>query len=189
MNLLYVRIGFVLISALLGSQVLGQILPWDMPIRLVLGAGAGALLVLFEAVVHKIGHVSVRGFSAAVFGLLFGLIMATSGCPVLSFLKPMAHYHLPFANSQETIVRSVSFYFLRKYFDWKRGVDVDFSLTDLDQYYNEIQKVNQGLSKRINSVVVSGDANQNAITILDALAKMLGFALKGELSEIEPLFK
>jgi uncharacterized protein YacL len=45
-------------------------------LRVVVGAGAGAILVLIEAVIHRIGRVSVRGFSAAVFGLLFGLIMA-----------------------------------------------------------------------------------------------------------------
>jgi len=40
--------------------------------------GAGLLLVVLEAVLHRLGRgrISVRGFSAAVFGLLFGLIMA-----------------------------------------------------------------------------------------------------------------
>ncbi|MBI4003429.1 MAG: hypothetical protein HY353_00230, partial [Candidatus Omnitrophica bacterium] len=76
MDLRYVRIGFVVISALLGSQLVGRAVDFPFWLRVVVGAGAGAVLVLIEAVIHRIGRVSVRGFSAAVFGLLFGLIMA-----------------------------------------------------------------------------------------------------------------
>jgi len=76
MDLRFVRVGFVIISALLGSQVIGLMPDWPFWLRLALGAAAGASLVLIEAFIHRIGRVSVRGFSAAVFGLLFGLIMA-----------------------------------------------------------------------------------------------------------------
>lgn len=76
MDLRFVRIGFMIISALLGSQVVGRELVWPLWLRLVVGAGSGAVLVLLEAMIHRVGRVSVRGFSAAVFGLLFGLLMA-----------------------------------------------------------------------------------------------------------------
>ena len=76
MDLRFVRIGFVIISALLGSQVVGQGTTWPIEMRALLGAACGAVLVMIEAVIHRVGRVSVRGFSAAVFGLLFGLIMA-----------------------------------------------------------------------------------------------------------------
>jgi len=76
MDLRFVRIGFIIISALLGSQVIGRSGSMPVVVRLLVGAGAGAVLVLIEAAIHRIGRVSVRGFSAAVFGLLFGLIMA-----------------------------------------------------------------------------------------------------------------
>ncbi len=76
MDLRFVRIGFLLISALLGSQVVVQSTGLPFWIRALFGAGAGAVLVLVEAGIHRVGRVSVRGFSAAVFGLLFGLIMA-----------------------------------------------------------------------------------------------------------------
>ena len=72
------RVGFIVIGALLGVQFSLQypVLAWW--IWFGLGAVAGALLVGFEALLHRIGRggVSVRGFSAAVFGLLFGLVMA-----------------------------------------------------------------------------------------------------------------
>jgi len=76
MDLRFVRIGFIIISALLGSQVIGREGGMTIGLRLAAGAAAGVILVLIEAAIHRVGRVSVRGFSAAVFGLLFGLIMA-----------------------------------------------------------------------------------------------------------------
>jgi len=76
MDLRFVRVGFIIISALLGSQVIGREGGMTIGLRLAAGAAAGAILVLIEAAIHRVGRVSVRGFSAAVFGLLFGLIMA-----------------------------------------------------------------------------------------------------------------
>ena len=77
MNLRFIRIGFLVIGGLLGVQY-GQphpAVPWWF--WGALGTVAGVFLVAFEALLHRIGRgVSVRGFSAAVFGLLFGLIMA-----------------------------------------------------------------------------------------------------------------
>jgi uncharacterized protein YacL len=55
-------------------------------LRVIVGAASGALLVLLEAAIHRIGRISVRGFSAAVFGLLFGLIMAKLVADAVSLL-------------------------------------------------------------------------------------------------------
>jgi len=53
---------------------------------------------------------------------IFGIfVMATSSCPYMDFLKPMARFHLPFSSVEETIVRSVSLYLLKQYFVAKRG--------------------------------------------------------------------
>jgi len=41
---------------------------------------------------------------------LFGLVLATSACPILAELKSMAIFHLPFASLEETIFRTVGFY-------------------------------------------------------------------------------
>jgi len=76
MDLRFVRVGFIVISALLGASVIGYGPLWPIWARALQGAAAGTLLVLLEAAIHRIGRVSVRGFSAAVFGMLFGLIMA-----------------------------------------------------------------------------------------------------------------
>ena len=76
MDLRLIRIGFLIISAILGSQLVGIVAGWSLALRVVIGAIAGLLLIVIEAAIHRVGRVSVRGFSAAVFGLLFGLIMA-----------------------------------------------------------------------------------------------------------------
>ena len=86
MDLRFVRIGFVILSALLGSQVLSSVFPWPFWARVLLGAVAGMILVLCEAILHRVGRVSVRGFSAAVFGLLFGLLMAKLISDAISLL-------------------------------------------------------------------------------------------------------
>lgn len=76
MDLRVIRVGFVIIGSLLGVQF-GMPRPalawwlWGA-----IGAAGGVVLVIFESLLHRVGRVSVRGFSAAVFGLLFGLIMA-----------------------------------------------------------------------------------------------------------------
>src|SRR5690606_4431441 len=38
---------------------------------------------------------------------LMGLIMATSECPILGELRPMASHHMPFATNDEFTLRSV----------------------------------------------------------------------------------
>ena len=75
-NLWFLRSCFVLIGGLLGVQFASVFgLPkwwvWGM-----IGGLVGFALVVAEALLHRVGRVSVRGFSSAVFGMLCGLIMA-----------------------------------------------------------------------------------------------------------------
>jgi len=91
MNLLFVRLGFVVISGLLGFQLIGSDTGWPVWLRALAGGAAGAILVLFEAFIHRIGRVSVRGFSAGVFGLLFGLIMAKLVADAISLIPLTAN--------------------------------------------------------------------------------------------------
>ncbi|MBL0028409.1 MAG: hypothetical protein IPO95_04770 [Rhodanobacteraceae bacterium] len=52
-----------------------------------------------------------RGLSS-----LLGLITATSACPHTGFFRPMARFHLPLANEEETVYRAISTYLLAQYF-------------------------------------------------------------------------
>ena len=76
MTLIFIRIFFVVLSVVIGFQV-GSFAQGSTSDFSVLGASIGflmaALIIIFEFTMRK---VSVRGLSSAVFGLLFGLIMA-----------------------------------------------------------------------------------------------------------------
>jgi hypothetical protein len=121
-----------------------------------------------------------------IFGI-FGLVMATSSCPYMDFLKPMARFHLPFSSVEETIVRSVSMYLLKQYFVAKRGGAPDLGLEQLETHYENIQNVNDGILKRIQGVV-QNDADLNALIILQSFGDLLTMAISKDLSRIEPLF-
>jgi len=132
-------------------------------------------------------YVNELPLQQGLFGIL-GALMATSGCPVMGFLRPMVRHHLPFASFEETAVRVVSTYLMSQYFKHKKGETADWDLTGLDKHYDEIQKVNQGIVQRLNLIPRSGDANANSITILDSFAKLLSMSLKRDLKSFEGLF-
>lgn len=124
---------------------------------------------------------------------ILGMIMATSNCPIMNFLKPMAKYHLPFSTDEETIIRSISMYLLSQYYIAKKKGQPDLSLENLDRAYSMVQKVNRGICKRISSVVresrSQGDAASNAIVILDVFSQLLTTEIEKELDSFEELFK
>ncbi len=129
-----------------------------------------------------------RGLSS-----IFGLIMATSGCPIMNFLKPMARYHLPFSTDEETIVRSVSMYLLRQYFIAKRRGSPDLSLERLDKSYSLVQEVNRGICSRISKAIIEGksrgDAASNAVIILDSFSQLLMMEIEQKLDSLASLFE
>ncbi len=137
-------------------------------------------------VTEERSYVKALPLQRGIFGIL-GLIMATSACPYMEFLRPMARFHLPFSSAEETIVRSVSMYLLHQYFVAKRGGQPDLSLEHLEAYYENLQKVNEGMLDRIKGVV-ENDADLNALIILQGFADLLTMAISKDLSKIEPLF-
>jgi hypothetical protein len=120
---------------------------------------------------------------------ILGVVMATSGCPVMDFLRPMAKYHLPFSSSEETIIRSTSMYLLAQYFVSKKGGKPDISLEKLNRAYDAVQLVNEGMCERIATVVHKKDATSNAVIILHTLSQLLGMAIEAKLDSLEPLFE
>lgn len=115
---------------------------------------------------------------------IMGLIMATSGCPILDPLKPMARYHLPFSTMDETLIRSLAFYLLRQFFKQGGEEGASLKLDDLNKLYADIDKVNQGILQRIRAVS-KRDANQNALIILDAFKSVLSSAIHDQFEDIE----
>lgn len=123
---------------------------------------------------------------------LLGLISAASGCPNTAFFKPMARFHLPLANSNETMYRVISMYLMAQYFRQLEGGAPDMDLTGLIQIYQDVEVVNQYIAKRLASVTVT-DSSLNAIVILDLYAKTFPLlivedALLDTLNELRGLF-
>lgn len=118
---------------------------------------------------------------------LMGLYMATSGCPVLGRLKPMARFHLPFATREETIFRAVGAYLTAQYFLHKQDKPFDVDLSGLREMYHEIHQVNVDMTKRLRHVS-AGDASLNAVVLLDLFAQELPFSINENLSDLQHLF-
>lgn len=118
---------------------------------------------------------------------ILGIIMATSGCPTMNILKPLARFHLPFASVDESMYRSVSFYLLRQYFIEKRGGKGDFTLSVMQKYYEQIEEVNKGILARIKNASKL-DADKNAIVILNCMVQILSMEVDDNLTSLEHLF-
>jgi hypothetical protein len=118
---------------------------------------------------------------------LFGVLMATSGCPHLEWLKPMVRFHLPFATVEETLFRSLSTFLLHEFLMFKQGQKVEFKIQNLLDRYREVEIVNRGILDRINNVSM-GDADKNAIVTLNIFAQMFEFQFSNDFSFLVKLF-
>lgn len=119
---------------------------------------------------------------------VFGIVMATSNCPVMDFLKPMARYHLPFSSVEETTARSTSLFLLGQYFEYKKGRESSFDFNKLEKSYARAQMVNEGLLERIRSLG-NRDADKNAIITLHSISQFLSMEMDDSLNTIAHLFE
>ncbi len=117
---------------------------------------------------------------------LLGVIMATSGCPLLGKLRPMAQNHLPFASSQEFILRTISLYLARQYFNLREGRRADWELKGLVRQFQQLQLVNQAFWQRILDVC-EGDSNLKAFLTFFSLSSSMTVSLETQLQKIRPL--
>lgn len=118
---------------------------------------------------------------------LMGLLMATSGCPMMAFFKPMARFHLPFASTEETIWRATSSYLLAQYYLWQDRKKADMHFDGLSRIYNEIQTVNIAFARRLRAAC-RHDSMVNAIILLDMFAQSMPTAIDESLDEIRHMF-
>jgi len=119
---------------------------------------------------------------------LMGMVMATSGCPRTGFFRPMARFHLPFADLDETTYRAASTYMLAQHFRASREQDADLSMQGLHDLYNQVTEVNHKMAERLRCDERE-DGAINAIVILDMFAKGLPPQFDALLDELEALFE
>lgn len=117
---------------------------------------------------------------------LLGVIMATSACPVLGKLRPMAQNHLPFASNQEFTLRTVSLYLTRQYFNFREGRHADWELKGLVRMFQQLQLVNQAFWQRIHDTC-EGDSNLKAFLTFFSMSSSMSYSLETQLQKIRPL--
>jgi hypothetical protein len=123
-----------------------------------------------------------------VLSSLVGLLLATSGCPALAVLKPLARFHLPFATRRETLFRAASCYILGEYFRREQGLAGPPTLEGLGEAYKRVHLVNLSLSRRLRELP-GGDANLNALVLLDVFAQDIALSIESDLRDLRNLFE
>lgn len=120
---------------------------------------------------------------------LFGLILATGRCPILSKLKPLAYFHLPFAGLDETVYRVVGIYLIKQYLMYHGGSpDPDWSLKGIEELYKQLETVNTHLMNRLRDAS-NKDATCNALYILITLTNLVAIDVNQILDAIGPIIR
>lgn len=123
-----------------------------------------------------------RGMSS-----LMGLLLATSGCPVTAYMRPMARFHLPLSTDVETTYRAVGMYLTARYIAGAAAAGEETpGLRGLVDIYDRLQNVNAWIARRLRE---SGEiAELNALVLLDSFAQTIPYAIEDDLPEIRALF-
>jgi hypothetical protein len=124
-----------------------------------------------------------RGISS-----LMGLIMATSGCPLTTFFRPMARFHVPWASQEETTYRATSMYLLAQYIRKRDGKSADLELDGLATIYERVRAVNRAFIERLRAATEE-DSAINAIVVLDTQALSIPWSIDSALEELRPGFE
>jgi hypothetical protein len=115
---------------------------------------------------------------------MMGLLMATSGCPVLKPLGAMASFHIPFCSTRETLHRTVGSYLMKQYFVQLKGEGPDWQLKHLKELYDVLEGLNRDFSKRIRESIRS-DAVSNAVIMFFATSVVVASSLERQLQQYE----
>jgi len=121
-------------------------------------------------------------------GAMMGLVSAVSGCPHLGFFKPMAYFHLPLADRENTIYRASSMYLLAQYFLAKDGKKHEIDLNGLNTIYKNLSIVNSSVADRLREASDT-DSAINAIITLDIFTKTVPLHISSSLSSLRDLFE
>jgi Domain of unknown function (DUF6901) len=118
---------------------------------------------------------------------LLGIIMTTSGCPIMEPLKPMVRYHLPFAGLDETVFRMISMYLMAQFLRSRAGKKPEWTLDGISKIYGEVKNLNKDFGLRMRAAAKS-DANIHALVKLNVFAVMVPVEAEKVLKEIAPYF-
>ena len=114
---------------------------------------------------------------------LIGLVMPTSGCPVLAKLKGLARFHLPFADRDETVFRVVGSYLVTQYLVSLDGGEPDWELAQVREDFKELARVDTAFAGRMRNSG-SSDASVNALVALFSMATLVSMSLDQDLARV-----
>jgi len=118
---------------------------------------------------------------------LLGLVFSLSACPVLSKLRPMARYHLPFGSREHTEFRFLGMYLIAQRLRAQAGLEPDWDLDGLLALFQQIHAVNRLLAERLRDATTE-DAALNSLVILDHMATSAEVSLNRQLDKLRDLF-
>lgn len=114
---------------------------------------------------------------------LMGLILATSGCPILNRMRPLAQMHLPFPNETEVVYRLTSMHVFECFLEGKMP-----DLKGLEGFFADVDTLNQAFAQRIKRAITR-DAGINALVLLHARNMMAGLSIDDNLEKIRTWFQ
>jgi hypothetical protein len=108
--------------------------------------------------------------------------MATSACPILGTLRPLALLHLPFATSAESTFRFAAAHLLRQFFNGE-ALDLEGLRTQMEA----LHVVNAAFARRVKAACRK-DAIPNAMTALFSLSLIVEDEAELGLASLRALF-
>ncbi len=110
-------------------------------------------------------------------GSLIGIYNVSSGCPILSKLRPMVATHLPFMTPDESTYRMIATYLMAQYFIQMSGGEADLELEGFLDFLEEARHTNADFCKRLRTLGV-GDASLNALSNLNAMGEIASLSIE-----------
>jgi hypothetical protein len=126
---------------------------------------------------------SKRTDTQTALSALMGLVLATSACPILGRMRPLAHMHAPFATATQMVYRIVSMHLLGCFL---RGETV--GLDGLEGFFSDIERLNRAFFVRLNRAV-QRDAGINALLALHSRSALAGMSIEAEMENIRAWFQ
>ena len=113
---------------------------------------------------------------------LMGLILATSACPILSRMRPMAQTHQPFPTETEIVYRIITMHLLHCHL-----ARTPADLGRLDGFFADFETLNNAFAARLKRAI-ENDASINALVVLHSRNMVAGFSIEEKLEEIRAWF-
>ncbi len=114
---------------------------------------------------------------------LMGLILATSGCPILRRLRPLAQTHLPFLTETEMVYRMAA---MQLFGCFLRGEPASFD--GLRHFFDDLDSLDKAFAERLRTAAEK-DASLNALMVLHARAMIASLSIDHELERIKGWFE